>query len=97
MICILELTLYYGCHFMSLLIFLGGNWKQIKNVLKYWSVLRWKRLCKEANKETYKENWIEVLLKTDGISLELRPSEVCKIPKEPASNILNSKNLFVRS
>ena len=27
---------------MSLLIFLGGNWKQIKNVLKYWSVLRWK-------------------------------------------------------
>lgn len=82
---------------MSLLIFLGGNWKQIKNVLKYWSVLRWKRLCKEANKETNKENWIEVLLKTDGISLELRPSEVCKVPKEPASNILNSKNLFVRS
>ena len=37
-----SLTLYYGCHIMSLLIFLGGNWKQIKNVLKYWSVLRWK-------------------------------------------------------
>ena len=32
----------FGNHFMSLLIFLGGNWKQIKNVLKYWSVLRWK-------------------------------------------------------
>lgn len=65
---------------MSLLIFSGGNRKQIKNVWKYWSVLRWKRLCK-ANKETYKENCLKVLLKRDGFHWNWDPVRFVRFQK----------------